>query len=97
MNLQERFQLGAEFSHCGRKCVVMRYMDEGEATHTGTVIGMKFAYADNNGQIRYDVIAEREYPAILAQNLPPGPIESLLYKKATRDGWTWESRGFDGR
>lgn len=74
MNLQERLPMGAEFFHCGRKCVVMRYMDEAEATHTGTVIGMKYAYADNHGQIRYDVIAECEYPAILAQNPLPLPL-----------------------
>lgn len=69
MSFEQRFPVGSTFYHCERKCVVMRYMDAGEAFHTCTVIGLKYAYADAVGLIHHDVIAEREYPAIEAQNL----------------------------
>jgi hypothetical protein len=75
MNLQERLPLGSEFFHCGRKCVVMRYIDQGEAMHSAGPIGMRYEYADNRGMIRWGSIAECEYPAVLAQNPLPSQLE----------------------
>lgn len=56
------------FSHCGRSCCVMRYVDVGEAYHTGRQVGMEYDYADHSGTIRRGTIAEREYAAVIAQN-----------------------------
>lgn len=71
MTFEERFPVGTVFYHCERKCVVMRYIDKGEALHLMTVIGMAYEYADHNGQIRHGQLAECEYPAIEAQNPDP--------------------------
>lgn len=67
---EQRFPVGSAFLHCGHYCIVMRYVEEGEATHTGRDMGMHYDYSDANAVIRHGVIAPREYAVIEAQNRP---------------------------
>jgi hypothetical protein len=68
MTPEQRFPVGSAIVHCGRKCIVMRHIGPAEAYHTYRTIGLEYEYADDTGVIRCGVIAERELPALEAQN-----------------------------
>lgn len=66
MSFELRFPAGSKFVHCGRECVVMRYIPE--LPCMGWPPTMRYEYQDATGLIRSGEVFEAEFPAIEAQN-----------------------------